>query len=237
MAKETLVSRVTQELQRAILDETYKPGERLPTEAELALRYSVSRPTLRNALRQLEAKSLVRTQHGVGTFVTEEHAIHAGLERLDSITDSIRATGHVPSMDYQSRTVRPALPEEARKLELSPNDEVLELRRSILADGEVVAYSYDLLPVKQFPESFTPEEFTGSIFGHLEKEYGIIAHHSSAEIHAVNSDYVGWGNSTDKHTLFVLLDQIHFDPNNKIFAYSRTYFIEGRYAFSIHRTR
>ncbi|WP_019147534.1 GntR family transcriptional regulator [Timonella senegalensis] len=236
MAKETLVSRVTQDLRGAITEGTYKPGDRLPTETDLARLFGVSRPTLRNALRQLEAKNLVRTQHGVGTFVTERNAIHAGLEKLESITESIRATGHRPSMEYQSRTIRPALPDEARKLGLNPNDSVLELRRSILADDEVVAYSYDLLPTNQFPSDFDPAGFEGSIFAHLEQAYGIHAHHSVAEIHAVNSDYVGWGKDMDKHTLFVLLDQIHYDDSDRIFAYSRTYFIEGKYAFSIHRT-
>lgn len=237
MRKVTLVSKVAGELALAISEGRYAPGERLPTESQLAEKFGVSRPTLRNALRQLEAKSLVRTQHGVGTFVMEQTAIHAGLERLDSITESIRATGQHPEMEYQSRTVRLALPEEARKLNLEPNQEVLELRRSILADGDVVAYSYDLLPTHVLGKNFDPQGFTGSIFSHLQNGFGILAHRSIAEIHAVDSDYVAWGKETDKHSLYILLDQVHYDPTDRIIAYSRTYFIEGKYAFSVHRTR
>ena len=87
------VSHVADSLRRALDLGEYLPGDRLPTETQLAAQYGVSRPTVRAALRELEATSLVRTQHGVGSFAAERPTIRAGLERLDSITDSIRATG------------------------------------------------------------------------------------------------------------------------------------------------
>lgn len=45
--------------------------ERLPSEAELAIQFSVSRPTVREALKRLAAQSLIRTQRGAtgGAFV------------------------------------------------------------------------------------------------------------------------------------------------------------------------
>lgn len=237
MRKETLVSRVSTGLRASINTGEYAPGHRLPTETELATQYGVSRPTLRNALRQLETQGLIRTQHGVGSFVSDQPQVKAGLERLDSITDSIRAGGHTPGMEYQSRTIRPALPEEAQKMGLSPVDQVLELRRSILSDGEVVAFSYDLMPIKLFPDDFDPGEFQGSIFEHLRNKYDLLPHHSFAEVHAVNSRYVGWGPEAQTHSLYILLDQLHYDTNETVLVYSQTYFIEGRYVFSLVRTR
>ncbi|MGW6707306.1 GntR family transcriptional regulator [Streptomyces sp. NPDC054956] len=46
-----------------------KPGERLPSEAQLAARYKVSTPTLRNALALLQGEGLVEKIHGNGNFV------------------------------------------------------------------------------------------------------------------------------------------------------------------------
>ncbi|MFE5595710.1 GntR family transcriptional regulator [Streptomyces sp. NPDC056549] len=46
-----------------------KAGERLPSEAQLAARYTVSTPTLRNALALLQAEGLVEKVHGKGNFV------------------------------------------------------------------------------------------------------------------------------------------------------------------------
>ena len=47
------------------------PGDRLPTEAELAVRFGVNRHTVRRALAALAAKGLVRATQGRGTFVEE----------------------------------------------------------------------------------------------------------------------------------------------------------------------
>lgn len=235
-SKGTLTSRVEEELRRGMSSGQYPPGSKLPTETELASLYEVSRPTIRAALRSLAGNSLVRTQHGVGTFVIGQPAIRAGLERMDSITDSIRSTGREPGMVYQSRVVRPLLPDEAQKMSVSANSLALELRRSILADQDVVAYSYDLMPMTLFPADFDPEELNGSIFAFLRERLGIHPHHAVAEIHAVHSEHVAWGPGAGQQDLYVLLDQLHFADDSVLVLYSRTYFIEGRYSFTILRT-
>ena len=50
---------------------TYQIGDRLPSEAELSLRFCVSRHTVRAALRALHDLGLVSSQQGVGTIVQE----------------------------------------------------------------------------------------------------------------------------------------------------------------------
>ncbi|MHA7867117.1 MAG: FadR/GntR family transcriptional regulator [Salipiger thiooxidans] len=58
-------------LRDAIVAGRLTVGDRLPSEAELAGRYGVSRPTVREALKRLAAQSLIRTQRGAtgGAFV------------------------------------------------------------------------------------------------------------------------------------------------------------------------
>ncbi len=232
----TLVSKVSADLRHALSQGVYAPKDRLPTEAELAERYGVSRPTVRAALRELEALSLVRTQHGVGTFVCDRPAIRAGLERMDSISDSIRAQGREPGMEYQSRVVRPLLPDELEKMRMPAGGEALELRRSVLADGEVVAYSYDLVPLDVFPEDHDPTELEGSLFEYFRTRLGLYPHRGIAEIHAVSSDLIGWGPDSGNEDLYVLLDQLHYEESGRLLLYSRTYFLEGKYAFTIVRS-
>lgn len=231
----TLVARISGELRREMATGTYPPGSRLPPEAQLAERFGVSRPTIRAALHELDAIGLVQTQHGVGTFVTEQPAVQSGLERLDSITDSIRATGKEPGMVYSSRLIRPVLPDEAANMGLPGQALVLELRRTILANGEVVAYSYDLLPTEVLPDGFDIETLSGSLFAFFRTVVGIEPHHGNAEIHAISSKHVGWGPEAAAHHLFVLLNQLHYDAAGRLLLYSRTYFIEGRYNFTIYR--
>lgn len=65
--------RVARDLAKRIAQGRYQVGQRLPAERELALAYSVSRPTLREALIALELDGLVEVRMGSGVYVTAEH--------------------------------------------------------------------------------------------------------------------------------------------------------------------
>ncbi|MEC3976967.1 FadR/GntR family transcriptional regulator [Amycolatopsis sp. H20-H5] len=63
---------VLHDLRAQILSGRLVRGARLPAEKELAVRYQVSAPTIREATRALSAMSLVEARQGAGTFVTAE---------------------------------------------------------------------------------------------------------------------------------------------------------------------
>ena len=58
-----------------------RPGDKLPTEAEIMRTWGVSRTVVREALSRLQAAGLVETRHGVGTFVLSPQA--TGVLRID----------------------------------------------------------------------------------------------------------------------------------------------------------
>ncbi len=63
---------VMAELEAMVLDGTFKPGDKLPPERELAKQFEVSRPSLREGLQKLEAKGILESRHGGGTYVTKD---------------------------------------------------------------------------------------------------------------------------------------------------------------------
>ncbi len=65
---------IAHQLEARILDGTLQPGERLPAERELALEFGVSRPSLREAIKQLVSRELLISRHGGGTYVTDRLA-------------------------------------------------------------------------------------------------------------------------------------------------------------------
>lgn len=67
---------VAGELENRILEGSLKPGDRLPSERELALELGVSRPSLREAMQKLVSKGLLTTRHGGGTHVTDKLEAH-----------------------------------------------------------------------------------------------------------------------------------------------------------------
>lgn len=66
-------SDVVAQIREAILSGRVKPGDRLPTERDMAQQFGVSRVTIRDALRALEAGGLVRVKvgGGGGPYVTQ----------------------------------------------------------------------------------------------------------------------------------------------------------------------
>ena len=224
-------------LKAEVREGVHPAGARLPTEADLCRRFGVSRATMRSALKELEVLGLVHTRHGVGTFVHRRPAVHdGGLERMTSISASIRASGKEPGHEYARRALRQVLPDEAGRMGVPADTEALELRRRITADGEVVAYSYDLIPSALLPADFRPEQVSGSMFEYFEQRLGVRATLGMARVHAVESAHVAWGPGAATHRLFILLDQLHYAATHRLLAYSRTYFVEGAYEFQLVRT-
>ena len=74
---------IVSQIERAIFDGELRTGDRLESERELAERFSVSRITVRDALRVLEARGLVHVKVGAsgGAFVSETN--------VDQVAESI----------------------------------------------------------------------------------------------------------------------------------------------------
>jgi DNA-binding FadR family transcriptional regulator len=72
LVTEGIAKQISEKIRDSILDGRLMVDERLPTEEELAERFGVSRPTIREALKRLAAQNLIRSRRGPtgGTFVT-----------------------------------------------------------------------------------------------------------------------------------------------------------------------
>ena len=68
---EKLSTAVTRQIEKLILRGILRPGERLPPERELAERLGVSRPSLREAVAELQDKGLLCARAGAGIYVAD----------------------------------------------------------------------------------------------------------------------------------------------------------------------
>src|SRR5688572_5424981 len=57
----------------------FQPGDRLPTEAELAKTFSASRSTVARAMRDLKSRGLLNRQRGAGTRVAQRQSTQVAL--------------------------------------------------------------------------------------------------------------------------------------------------------------
>lgn len=71
LSRKSLSVQIADALREAIVEGRLEVDARLPSESELAARFGVSRPTVREALKRLAAQNLIRTTRGTqgGAFV------------------------------------------------------------------------------------------------------------------------------------------------------------------------
>lgn len=94
VAAEHRYIQVARALRKEIVDGVYPVGSQLPTEHELCQRFSVSRYTVREALRRLREDNLVSSRPRAGTTVVPRQAVHAYAQDVVSINDLLDfATG------------------------------------------------------------------------------------------------------------------------------------------------
>lgn len=82
--KKLLYTKLSDQIYQYIKDENLHAGDKLPGERALAVLWKVSRPTLREAIRELENQGIVKAEVGKGTFVTDSVASQQFEVRLAS---------------------------------------------------------------------------------------------------------------------------------------------------------
>jgi GntR family transcriptional regulator len=122
------------------------PGQRLPSEPDLAAEYDASRNTVRLAIALLINQGLVVSRQGLGTYVLEPtKPFTALLSRIHAAPSGQHASQALPVVspaEDESEMVRlivetgPASPSVAEKLDVAPGDPVV-IRRSQYFIGDV----------------------------------------------------------------------------------------------------
>src|SRR5262249_44087305 len=148
------------------------PGDRMPTEQDLAAWLGVSRMTLRHALANLARRGLVTRTVGRrgGTFVAESK-LEQDLTTLAGFSEQLRRHGMVAGARVLSATERPAGPVAAAALEVTEGAPLYEVRRVRLGDGRPIALEHSLFPAALFP-GMLGCRLDGSLYELLESNYG-----------------------------------------------------------------
>lgn len=139
-----LYHRIRQALAQQIRDGKPASGEQIPTEAELAARYQVSRTTVRQALDALVRDGLIVRKRGKGTFVGRPY-LPTPLTRLTSFYEDMTALGLKPSTKLLSLRQVKAAREVAGKLSVEPGTALRVVECLRLASDEPLLYTLTYL--------------------------------------------------------------------------------------------
>ncbi len=150
----------------------YRSHERLPSERELALRYNVSRMTVRQALLELAHDGAIYTRVGKGTFVAAPK-IAQQLRTLTGFTQDERNRGGHPASRVLEAAVVEASPHVAAVLRLPPGAQVNLLVRVRLSDDLPVAVERAYLSCALCPDLLRHDFSAESLYDVLENAYGL----------------------------------------------------------------
>jgi GntR family transcriptional regulator, phosphonate transport system regulatory protein len=126
-----------------------KPGDRLPTEIELAERFSVNRHTVRRAVAMLAEQGILRIEQGRGTFVNDK-TIDYVLGRRTRFSTNLLAQGREPGhrlISAERVTVSGSI---AADLKLRDGTAVMQIETLSIADGAPMGYGVHEFPLPRF---------------------------------------------------------------------------------------
>lgn len=229
---------VRERLARLIAGGRWRPGERLPSEPQLAHDLGVSRATLRDALRSLEEDGFVTREHGAGTFVTFRPRLQNNLGVNFGVTQLIRAQGLEPGIASLSVTRQPANEEWAAALALEPGAPVVVLERVRTADGTPVVFSRDVLPEALLAGrvGLLDGLSGGSLYELLERELGVVIEHGVATILPLQaSARVAQLLGERKGTLLVFIRQVDYDLEGRPVLLSHDYHLADAFELTVVR--
>ena len=122
VVKQSLPDRLARQIRGTIQSGNYRRGDRLPPIVEMARRFEVGQPSIREALKKLEAMGVVQIRHGAGVFVTRSEEVlvlaspdYSGTVSKKLLLDLIQARIPIESQSVAD-CVRNATPEHVEQL-------------------------------------------------------------------------------------------------------------------------
>lgn len=141
-----LMDLIVEKIENGILQE----HDKLPSERELCEIYDVSRTTVRQTMQELEKEGYIYKKHGKGSFVSP-HVYNQSLVKFYSFTEEMKKYGKSPSSKVVSLLVMECGNKMSKILNIDIEEEVYQITRLRLADGEPMLFETSYIPVHLFP--------------------------------------------------------------------------------------
>ncbi|MEN6316012.1 MAG: GntR family transcriptional regulator [Clostridiaceae bacterium] len=142
-----LYKQLMDEIKESISTGYYKPGDRLPSEIEMAKQNGVSVITARKAVSELAKEGIVNKRQGKGTFVAVQK-YKRDINQIMSFSESCRSMGAVPGGRLLERKLMIPDGNILKELELPPLTQVVYISRLRFANGEPIAIEISYFPIK-----------------------------------------------------------------------------------------
>ena len=238
--RRSIVLQLRDELRQLIAEGGLSAGDQLPSEAEIAARFSVARGTVREALKLLEQGGLIEVQHGRGRFVSAiaNLAVIRPVTAFESVTEMLAGLGYRPINRLLSAEEMPASKAEADALGVPDGTPIVRLTRLRLHKGKALIYEINIFPADMLNGRQLKEfDFSGSLNEWL-VERGREPVSSAAQIQAVNLPAaIADLPEADDTQPWLLISERCVDRNGTPVLYSQDFHRGDVFSFHVLRQR
>lgn len=166
-----IFQKIARLLKSEINGNSWHVGDLLPSEAELAVRYNVSRNTLRKALSLLEGEGIIHRKHGSGTYIQKKNFV-AHIDHMNSFSEIAHKSGKEAGSQIMKFEVQDASPTIATELNLVTGEQVYYIKRLRFIEDNAAQLEETWMSVARFPD-LTVSHMQKSKFSYIENECGI----------------------------------------------------------------
>jgi GntR family transcriptional regulator len=168
-------------------EDLLQPGDALPSERQLCKKFSLSRTTVREALRELTEQGLIHTVPGRGAFVAPSRPDLSIRVSLTGFTSDVRREGMAPSSRLLSAgLVTSPAPDviEAMGLQPDPDNEIVRVERLRLVNNVPLALHTAYLNHRLCPQVLQHNLAEKSMFQLLRSKYGLRIARANEQVYA-----------------------------------------------------
>lgn len=151
MTRTPIWKSIARTLGTEIAEGQYRPGDKLPTEAQLALRFGVNRHTVRHAISHLTETGVIHTRRGAGIYVRHTPTDYP-IGRRVRFHQNLKAAGREPGRVVLASETRRANRQEAEALAIDKNALVHTQEGLSLADDRPIAIFRSVYPADFLPD-------------------------------------------------------------------------------------
>jgi GntR family transcriptional regulator len=216
-----------------IEDEELKPNDPIPPERELCEYHGVSRMTVNKAIANLVNEGLLYREQGKGTFVAKPKEGYQ-LSRLLSFTEDMKAKGMQVDTRIISFHKKSATRKIQKILSLTEKEEIFEIKRLRVVDGEPYAIETAYLPVS-LCEGLTLEKLDKrSLYDILLSEYGLKMDYAHQTIEAVILDeYESGILQVPENSIALMLSRKTYLEGDKPMELTKAVYRGDKYKFEV----
>ena len=181
---EPLHLQLREHLRTQILNHSLPPGTSLPSEAQLQVRFGVSRSVVRQALGALETDGLILRGRGRGSTVAPRREHHRLVHQTSGLSAQVSGTGAVVGTEVLAFSVQDS---DAANAVLG-TEQVLSIERLRTADGVPIAVIHTWLPLPQFSALTAANLKDASLHSVMDETFGVEIVSGKRQIRAVPGD-------------------------------------------------